>query len=63
LRLKLFNAGNNMKKKMLRKLREISNDIIGEEETNKIIEDTVKEEMYIINSIIENNESILDNLN
>lgn len=32
-----------MKKKMLRKLREICNDIIGEEETSKIIEDTVKE--------------------
>lgn len=32
-----------MKKKMLRKLREISNDIIGEKETNKIIEDTIKE--------------------
>mgnify|MGYP006978922249 CR=1 FL=1 len=31
-----------MKKKMLRKLREASNDIIGEEETNKIIEDTIK---------------------
>ena len=27
---------------MLRKLREASNDIIGEEETNKIIEDTIK---------------------
>lgn len=32
-----------MKKKMLRKLRKISNDIIGEEKTNKIIEDTIKE--------------------
>lgn len=32
-----------MKKKMLRKLREVSNNIIGEEETNKIIEETVKE--------------------
>lgn len=32
-----------MKKKMLRKFREISNNIIGEEETNKIIEETVKE--------------------
>jgi hypothetical protein len=32
-----------MKKKMLRKLRETSNDIIGKEETNKIIEDTIKE--------------------
>lgn len=27
-----------MKKKMLRKLREVSNNIIGEEKTNKIIE-------------------------
>jgi len=32
-----------MKKKMLRKLREISNEVLGEEETNKIIEETVKE--------------------
>ncbi len=32
-----------MKKKILRKLREFSNDIIGEEKTNKIIEDTIKE--------------------
>ena len=32
-----------MKKKMLRKLREASNNIIGDEETNKIIEETVKE--------------------
>ena len=30
-----------MKKKMLRKLREICNDVIGEKETNKIIEDVV----------------------
>ena len=30
-----------MKKKMLRKLREICNDVIGEKETNKIIEDEV----------------------
>ena len=32
-----------MKKKILRKLREFSNDIIVEEKTNKIIEDTIKE--------------------
>ncbi len=32
-----------MKKKMLRKLREASNEIIGEKETNKIIENTIKE--------------------
>lgn len=32
-----------MKKKMLRKLREISNEIIGKEETNKIIDETIKE--------------------
>lgn len=32
-----------MKKKMLRKLREASEDIIGKEETNKIVEDTIKE--------------------
>jgi len=30
-----------MKKKMLRKLRKICNDVIGEKETNKIIEDEV----------------------
>lgn len=30
-----------MKKKMLRKLREICNDVIGEKETNKIIEDEI----------------------
>lgn len=32
-----------MKKKVLRKLRAISNEILGEEETNKIIEESVKE--------------------
>lgn len=32
-----------MKKKMLRKLREFSNDILGEKETNKIINNTIKE--------------------
>lgn len=32
-----------MKKAMLRKLREISNKVLGEEETNKIIDDTVNE--------------------
>lgn len=32
-----------MKKKMLRKLREISNEILGEKETNKIIEKTINE--------------------
>ena len=32
-----------MKKKMLRKLRELSNEVLGEEETNKIVEDTVNE--------------------
>lgn len=30
-----------MKKKLLRKLREICNDVIGEKETNKIIEDEI----------------------
>ena len=30
-----------MKKKMLRKLREVCNDVIDEKETNKIIEDEV----------------------
>lgn len=30
-----------MKKKILRKLREICNDVIGEKETNKIIEDEI----------------------
>ena len=32
-----------MKKKMLRKLREISNEILGEKEINKIIEKTINE--------------------
>lgn len=32
-----------MKKKLLRKLRAISNEVVGEKETNKIIEDTIKE--------------------
>lgn len=32
-----------MKKKMLRKMREICNNVIGEEETEKIIEETIKE--------------------
>lgn len=32
-----------MKKKMLRKLREISNELLGEEETNKIIKESIKE--------------------
>ena len=32
-----------MKKAMLRKLRAMSNEILGEEETDKIIENTVKE--------------------
>ncbi len=32
-----------MKKKMFRKLREICNEVIGEEETNKIITDTIDE--------------------
>ena len=32
-----------MKKAVLRKLREISERVLGEEETNKVIEDTVKE--------------------
>ena len=31
-----------MKKSMLRKLRQISNELIGEEETNKIIQDEIK---------------------
>lgn len=30
-----------MKKKMLRKLREVCNDVVDEKETNKIIEDEV----------------------
>lgn len=32
-----------MKKAMLRKLREISEQVLGKEETDKIIEETVKE--------------------
>lgn len=32
-----------MKKKMLRKLREACNELIGEEETNKIITETIEE--------------------
>lgn len=32
-----------MKKKMLRKLRELAEEILGEEETNEVIEETVKE--------------------
>lgn len=32
-----------MKKKVLRKIREISNNIIGEKETNKIIKEEIKE--------------------
>ena len=32
-----------MKKKMLRKLREVCEEVIGKEETDKIINDTVKE--------------------
>ena len=32
-----------MKKKMLRKLRETCNDLIGEEETNKIITEAIEE--------------------
>ena len=31
-----------MKKKMLRKLRETCNELIGEEETNKIIAETIE---------------------
>ena len=31
-----------MKKAMLRKLRQISNGLIGEEETNKIIQEEIK---------------------
>ena len=31
-----------MKKSMLRKLREISNEILGEKETNKIIQEEIK---------------------
>ena len=32
-----------MKKRVLRKLREMAEDILGKEETNKIIEESVKE--------------------
>lgn len=32
-----------MKKKVFRKLRALANQVLGEKETNKIIEDTVKE--------------------
>lgn len=32
-----------MKKSMFRKLRAISNEIIGEKETNEIIKETIKE--------------------
>ena len=32
-----------MKKKMLRKLRETCNELIGEEETNKIITEAIEE--------------------
>ena len=32
-----------MKKKLIRKLRQLANEILGEEETNKIIAETVKE--------------------
>lgn len=32
-----------MKKKMFRKLRKICNEVIGEEETNKIITNTIDE--------------------
>lgn len=32
-----------MKKKMLRKLRKTCNELIGEEETNKIITETIEE--------------------
>lgn len=32
-----------MKKRLLRKLRELSEKIIGKEETNKIIDESVKE--------------------
>lgn len=32
-----------MKKTMLRKLRSMSNKILGEEKTNQIIEETIKE--------------------
>lgn len=32
-----------MKKKVFRKLRAISNEVLGEKETNKIIKETIKE--------------------
>lgn len=32
-----------MKKKVLRKLREMAEEVLGKEETNKIIEESVKE--------------------
>lgn len=32
-----------MKKRVFRKLRELANEVLGEKETNKIINDTVKE--------------------
>ena len=32
-----------MKKKVFRELRRLANEVLGEAETNKIIEDTVKE--------------------
>lgn len=32
-----------MKKKVLRKLREISEEVIGKEETEKIIDETIKD--------------------
>lgn len=32
-----------MKKRMFRKLRELAVEVLGEEETNKIIDETVKE--------------------
>lgn len=32
-----------MKKKVYRQIRELANKVLGEEETNKIIEETIKE--------------------
>ena len=32
-----------MKKKVFRKLRQLANEVLGEKETNKIIDETVKE--------------------
>ncbi len=32
-----------MKKKVLRKLREMAEEVLGKEETNKIVEESVKE--------------------